>query len=54
MSKLAVYRKAVVAVVGAAVAIAVAFGVEVDSQIPETIIAVATAVLVYLIPNSQA
>jgi hypothetical protein len=53
MNKLAVYRKAVVAVVGAAVAIAVAFGVEVDSKVPEAIIAVATAALVYLVPNSQ-
>lgn len=52
MNKIAVYRKAVVATVGAAVAIAVAFGVEVDSQIPETIIAIATAALVYLVPNN--
>jgi hypothetical protein len=45
------YRKAIVAIVGAAVTIAAAFGLEVDSQIPEAIVAIATAALVFLVPN---
>lgn len=45
------YRKAVVAVVGAAVAILSAAGVEVAEDISQSVIALATALLVYLVPN---
>lgn len=44
-------RKAIVAVVGAAVAIANAAGVPVAEDLSNSVIALATAVLVYLVPN---
>lgn len=46
MSKLNAARKAVVAVVGAAVA----FGL-LDDETAQTVVSVVTAVLVYLVPN---
>jgi hypothetical protein len=45
------YQKAIVAVVGAVVAVLHAAGVEVAEDVSESIIAIATAALVYLIPN---
>lgn len=45
------YRKALVAVVGAAVAVLHAAGVEVADDLPAAVIAIGTAVLVYLVPN---
>lgn len=47
MSKLAAARKAIVAVVG----VAVAFGL-LDEGTAQTVVAVATPILVYLIPNT--
>ena len=45
------YRKAIVAVVGAIVAVLHASGVEVAEDVSESVIALATAVLVYVVPN---
>lgn len=45
------YRKAVVAVVGAAVAIAAVFGVNVPEDVAATVVSVVTAILVYAVPN---
>ena len=47
------YRKAIVAVVGAVVAILHAAGVEVAEDVSQSIIALATALLVYLVPNES-
>lgn len=47
------YRKAVVAVVGAIVAILSAAGVEVAEDVSESVIALVTALLVYVVPNSD-
>lgn len=44
-------RKAIVATVGAVVAILSAAGVEVAEDVPGSVIALATAALVYLVPN---
>ncbi len=46
------YRKAIVAVVGAVVAILGAAGVVVAEDVSESVIALATAALVYLVPNA--
>lgn len=46
------YRKAIVATVGAGVAILNAAGVPVAESVSESVIALATALLVYLLPNS--
>lgn len=45
------YRKAIIAVVGAVVAILHASGVEVAEDVSESIIALVTALLVYIVPN---
>lgn len=45
------YRKAIVAVVGAVVAVLGAAGVEVAEDISQSVIALATALLVYIVPN---
>ena len=45
------YRKAVVAVVGAVVAILNAAGVPVAADVSQSVIALATAALVYFVPN---
>jgi hypothetical protein len=45
------YRKAIVATVGALVAILHAAGVEVAEDVSEGVIALATAALVYFVPN---
>lgn len=45
------YRKAIVAVVGAAVSILSAAGVEVTAEISQSVNALVTALLVYLVPN---
>ena len=47
------YRKAIVAVVGAVVAILHAAGVEVAEDVSESVIALATAALVYFVPNAE-
>ena len=51
MKNLTQYRKAIIATVGAVVAILAAFGVVVDSGITQAVVAAATALLVFLIPN---
>jgi hypothetical protein len=51
MNKVKNYRKAVVAVVGAVVAILAAAGIVVDDGVAQAVVAVATAALVYLVPN---
>jgi hypothetical protein len=51
MDKVNQYRKAIVAVVGAVVAVLAAFGVVVDSGVSQAVVAVATAAFVYLVPN---
>lgn len=48
---MAAYRKAIVATVGAVVAILNAAGVPVAESVSESIIALATALLVYVVPN---
>lgn len=45
------YNKAIVAVVGAVVAVLHAAGVEVAEDVSESVIALATALLVYIVPN---
>lgn len=45
------YRKAIVATVGAVVAILNAAGVAVAEDVSESVIALATALLVYIVPN---
>jgi hypothetical protein len=45
------YQKAIVAVVGAVVAVLNAAGVPVAEQVSESVIALATALLVYVVPN---
>ena len=45
------YRKAIVAVVGAVVVVLHAAGVEVAEDVSESVIALATAALVYVVPN---
>lgn len=47
------YRKAIVAVVGAVVAVAAAFGLDVDPTLSQAIITIAMAILVYAVPNEQ-
>lgn len=47
----AAYRKAIVAVAGAVVAIAAALGTDIDPEVTQSVIALATALLVYLVPN---
>lgn len=46
------YKKAIAAVVGAAVSVAAVFGVNVDPQVSATVISVITAAVVYFVPNS--
>lgn len=46
-------RKAIVATVGAVVAILHAAGVEVAEDISESVIALVTALLVYIVPNEE-
>ena len=48
---LAPYRKAIVAVVGAFVAILATQGIDVDPEVSTSVITVATAVLVYFVRN---
>ena len=45
------YRKAVVAVVGAVVAVAAAAGTEIDPEVANAVVGVLTALLVYVVPN---
>lgn len=45
------YRKAVVATVGAVVAILNAAGVPVAEEVSQSVIALVTALLVYVVPN---
>lgn len=45
------YRKAVTATVGAAVAVLGVLGVPVAGGLPEAVVALITAALVYVIPN---
>lgn len=45
------YHKAIVAAVGAVVVILNASGVEVAEDVHESVIALATAALVYIVPN---
>lgn len=49
----AAYRKAIVAVVGAVAAVAAAFGTDIDPEVTQSVIALATALLVYLVPNER-
>ena len=44
-------RKAIVAVVGAVVAVLAAAGVDVDPEVSAAVVSLATALAVYLIPN---
>lgn len=45
------YRKAVVAVVGAAVAVLAVVGVDVSEALSTSVVGVVTGLLVYLVPN---
>lgn len=45
------YRKAVVAVVGAIVAILAVAGIDVDPEVSAAVVSLATALLVYVTPN---
>jgi hypothetical protein len=48
---MAAYRKAIVAVVGAVVAVLATQGVDVDPEVTQGIIGLATAALVYFVRN---
>lgn len=45
------YKKAIAAVVGAAVTVAAVFGVNVDPSVAATVVSVVTALVVYFVPN---
>ena len=47
------YRKAIAAVVGAVVAVAAVFGLNIDPQVSATVISVLTSIAVYVVPNSK-
>lgn len=46
------YRKALVSVVGAGVAILAAYGIPVEPELSTAIVTLVTALLVYIVPNA--
>jgi len=48
---LAAFRKALVAVAGAIIIIADGFGIDVDRETLDAVVAAVTAIAVYLVPN---
>lgn len=48
------YNKAIVAVVGAVVAVLAAAGIDVDPEVSAAVVSLLTAVAVYLVPNQPA
>lgn len=48
------YRKAIAAVVTAAVAVLAVFGVDVEPAVSAAAVSLLTAVAVYLVPNAEA
>ena len=48
---MAAYNKAVVAVVGAVVAVLAVAGIDVDESLAAAVVSVVTALLVYVVPN---
>lgn len=47
------YRKAVVAVVGAVVAVLATQGIDVDPGVSTAVVTLVSALLVYLVPNEE-
>lgn len=53
MTSLSKYRKALVAVGGAVVAIGAAFGIPIDPVVVNSVVGTITALLVYIVPNDS-
>lgn len=53
MTGISEYRKAIAAVVSAAVAVAATFGVDIDPAVSTAVVTLLGALAVYLIPNAD-